>query len=90
MHKSLRRRANAFHLADLSQARTAALVRTKFVGINSAQHPITIADYGKSLLLKRGQVTKISFKADKAGVFAIRCATHQPSMVGELVVLPRK
>ncbi len=65
-------------------------VTLEFVGINGAQHPITIADYGKSLLLKRGQVTKISFKADKAGVFAIRCATHQPSMVGELVVLPRK
>jgi plastocyanin len=59
-------------------------VTLEFVGINGAQHPITIAD------LKRGQVTKISFKADKAGVFAIRCATHQPSMVGELVVLPRK
>lgn len=65
-------------------------VTLEFVGINGAQHPITIAGYDKSLLLKRGQVGRINFKADKAGVFAIGCATHQPSMVGELVVLPRK
>ena len=40
--------------------------------------------------LKRGHVTKISFKADKAGVFPIECHTHTPSMRAELVVLPRK
>jgi len=65
-------------------------VTLEFVGINGAQHPITIAGYDKALLLKRGQVTRISFNADKAGVFAIGRATHLPSMVGELVVLPRK
>jgi hypothetical protein len=35
-------------------------------------------------------VTKISFKADKAGLFAIQCGTHKLSMVAELVALPRK
>lgn len=61
-----------------------------FVGINGESHPTTIAGYNKSFVLKRGQVTKINFKADKAGVFPIQCATHKPSMVSELVVLPRK
>jgi plastocyanin len=65
-------------------------VTLEFVGINGANHPTTISGYNKSFELKRGQVTRISFKADKAGVFPIECATHKPSMVSELVVLPRK
>ena len=65
-------------------------VTLEFVGINGASHPTTISGYHKSFVLKRGQVTRIAFKADKAGVFPIECATHKPSMVGELIVLPRK
>ena len=60
----------------------------EFAGINGKSHPITIAGYDKSFELKRGHVTKISFKADKAGVFPIECGTHKPSMRAELVVLP--
>jgi hypothetical protein len=65
-------------------------VTLEFVGINGANHPTTIAGYDKSFVLKRGQVTKINFKADKAGLFAIQCGTHKPTMAAELVVLPRK
>ena len=65
-------------------------VTLEFVGINGANHPTTIAGYDKSFVLKRGQVTKISFKADKPGLFSIQCGTHQPSMAAELIVLPRK
>jgi nitrous oxide reductase len=65
-------------------------VTLEFVGINGASHPTTIVGYDKSFVLKRGQVTKISFKADKTGLFAIQCGTHKPSMAAELVVLPRK
>ena len=65
-------------------------VTLEFVGINGATHPTTIAGYDKSFVLQRGQVTKISFKADKPGLFSIQCGTHKPSMAAELVVLPRK
>ena len=65
-------------------------VTLEFVGINGASHPITIAGYDKSFELKRGQVTLVSFTADKAGVFPIVCATHHPTMVAELVVTARK
>ena len=65
-------------------------VTLEFVGINGAHHPTTIAGYDKSFVLNRGQVTKISLKADKAGSFAIQCGVHKPSMVAELIVLPRK
>ncbi len=64
-------------------------VTLEFVGINGASHPTTIAGYNKTFELKRGQVTRVHFKADKAGVFPIQCATHKPSMVSELIVLPR-
>jgi hypothetical protein len=65
-------------------------VTLDFVGVNGRNHPTTIAGYDKSFVLERGHVTRISFKADKAGVFAIQCGTHAPSMRAELVVLPRK
>src|SRR5260370_38199263 len=65
-------------------------VTLEFAGINCKSHPITIAGYDKSFELRRGHVTKISFKADKAGGFPIECGTHTPSMRAELVVLPRR
>jgi plastocyanin len=65
-------------------------VTLEFVGVNGASHPITIDGYGKSFELKRGQSTRVSFTADKAGVFPIVCATHHPTMVAELIVAAKK
>ena len=64
-------------------------VTLEFVGINGASHPTEIQGLGKSFTLKRGQVTRVEFKADRPGVFPIVCGTHHPSMRGEIVVLPR-
>ena len=60
-----------------------------FVGINGASHPTEIRGLGKTFSLKRGQVLRVEFKADKPGVYPVICTTHQPSMRGEIVVLPR-
>ena len=60
-----------------------------FVGINGAAHPTEIKGLGKTFTLKRGQVTRVEFKADKPGVYPVVCTTHAPSMRGEIVVLPR-
>lgn len=65
-------------------------VTLEFVGINGAVHPGTITGYNIPINVMRGQVTKVTFKADKAGVFPIECPVHHPSMRGELVVLPRR
>src|SRR4029453_9176415 len=65
-------------------------VTLEFVGINGASHPTTIAGYNRSFELKRAQAIRITFKAEKVGLFPIQCATHKPSMVSELIVLPRK
>mgnify|MGYP003394295011 CR=1 FL=1 len=65
-------------------------VTLEFVGINGAAHSTTIAAFGQSFVVKRGQAHRITFTADKAGVFGILCSTHKPSMSGELVVMPKR
>lgn len=65
-------------------------VTLEFVGINGASHPTTIEAYGRVFELKRGHVHKVSFTADKPGRHSIICATHQPTMVSELIVTPKK
>jgi plastocyanin len=57
-----------------------------FIGINGASHPTTVSRYGKSFILERGHVNRVTFVADKPSVFPIVCATHTPSMRAELVV----
>jgi plastocyanin len=65
-------------------------VTLEFVGINGAAHPTTIAAFGQTFVVNRGEARRITFTADKAGIFGIICSTHQPSMSGELVVLPKR
>lgn len=65
-------------------------VTLEFVGINGSSHATTIAAFGQSFLVKRGEANRVTFVADKAGIFGITCSTHQPSMSGELIVLPKR
>ena len=65
-------------------------VTLEFVGINGASHPISISGYDKSFELKRGQSTRVTFTADKSGIFPIVCATHHPTMVAELIVAAKR
>lgn len=65
-------------------------VTLEFVGINGAAHPTTIAAFGQTFTVKRGQAHRITFTADKVGIFGIICSTHGPSMSGELVVMPKR
>jgi plastocyanin len=65
-------------------------VTLEFVGINGAAHPTTITAFGQAFTVKRGQAHRVTFKADKAGIFGITCGTHKPSMAGELIVMPKR
>lgn len=65
-------------------------VTLEFVGINGASHPVTIEAYGQTFELKRGEVHKVTFVADKPGRHSIICASHVPTMVSELIVNPKK
>ncbi|HLE77829.1 MAG TPA: hypothetical protein VJA65_05410 [bacterium] len=70
-------------------AREGEQVTFEIIGINGAEHTSTLPPFVKSFTVKRGQITRVSFTANRAGVFPIICGNHQPSMTGYLVVLPR-
>jgi plastocyanin len=63
-------------------------VTLEILGVNGTEHPTVIEGYDVSFTVKRGQLTTVTFTADKAGVFQFRCGVHQSSMVGDLIVLP--
>ncbi len=64
-------------------------VTLEFVGINGANHPVTIDAYGQTFELKRGHINKVTFTADKPGRHSIVCSAHLPTMVSELIVTPK-
>ena len=62
-------------------------VELKIWGVNGAKHTTTIEGYEKAFVVKRGELTTITFKADKPGIFRIICHDHLPSMETQLLVL---
>lgn len=65
-------------------------VTLEIIGINGKEHPFTIEGYWLNGVVRRGQLTRLTFSADKAGIFKIICRTHSPSMQADLVVLANK
>ncbi|MEE9236822.1 MAG: hypothetical protein V3U52_03430 [Thermoplasmata archaeon] len=59
-----------------------------FLGINGGSgHPTTIENYvTQSFTFMRNQTVTKEFVADEAGVFAITCSRHQPTMNAYLIV----
>jgi plastocyanin len=64
-------------------------VTLEIIGINGKEHVSTIPGFVPSFTVRRGQITRASFTANRAGIFPIVCVSHQPTMTGYLVVLPR-
>ncbi len=65
-------------------------VTLEIVGINGNVHAVHIDTYHpEHFVVKRGEVTRIQFTADTPGIFKIHCRNHEPTMEGQLVVLPR-
>lgn len=65
-------------------------VTLEILGINGDEHPFTIEGYWISDVVRRGQITRVNFTADKAGIFKIICRKHAPAMQADLVVLESK
>ncbi len=65
------------------------IVTLEIIGINGQAHPFAVEGYDVSGVVRRGEVTRVTFTADKAGTFRFFCAVHQPPRQGELVVLAR-
>jgi plastocyanin len=66
-------------------------VTLEIIGINGAEHTSFIEGINvPAFNVKRGQISLVNFRAARAGFYRIVCSSHLPSMVGYLVVLPRR
>lgn len=63
------------------------IVTLEILGINGAEHPFTIEGYDVSGVVTRGAITRVTFTADKPGIFRVICGKHLPGMTADLVVL---
>lgn len=72
-------------------AYTGEKVTLEIIGINGAEHIAALPPFVKgSFTVRRGQLTRVTFTADRPGLFPILCVSHQPTMTGYLLVLPKQ
>ena len=64
-------------------------VTLEIAGINGKEHPFHLEGYDVSGNVKRGEITRVTFIADKAGIFKLVCEIHKPTMEADIVVLKR-
>lgn len=67
-------------------------VTLKITGVNGASHPFVIEGLNIEGEVKKGEVTEVTFKADKSGIYQIICMahpdlTHNGPMIGYIVIL---
>lgn len=66
-------------------------VTLEIVGINGAEHTGFIEGINiPAFTVKRGQITTVNFRATRPGFYRVVCSSHLPTMVGYLVVLPKR
>ena len=63
------------------------VVTLEIVGINGKEHQFSVEGYDVAGVVKRGEITRVTFTANKAGIFRITCGLHLPTMTADLVVL---
>ena len=62
-------------------------VMLKLINRHTDEHGYEIAAYGIKEVVQANQSKDVSFKADKAGVYPIKCHLHPAHVVGQLLVL---
>ena len=63
-------------------------VTLHFADVQGAHYTIAVDGVG-SFPISRGQIHTVSFTADKVGIINYSSPDHKPSVVGQIVVLPR-
>lgn len=64
-------------------------VALTFIGVQGPAHRIEVEGQGEPFTLRRGEIRTVSFTVETPGTIAYRSLDRLPSMVGEVVVLPR-
>lgn len=62
-------------------------LKLKLINRHADEHGYEIAAFGVKEVVPGNQSKDISFKADKAGIYPIKCHLHPAHVVGQLVVL---
>ena len=62
-------------------------VKLRLINKLEAEHGFKIAAFGIESVVQGESAEKVSFTADKAGIFPISCQLHPPHVSGQLVVL---
>jgi len=60
-----------------------------FLAVQGTSHAISVEGYIDTFVLKRGELKTVSFTAKQVGTIDFVCSNHQPSMRGQILVLPR-
>ena len=68
-------------------ARKGDSVALKLINRHADEHGYEIAAYGIKEVVPGNGTKDVSFKADKAGIFPIKCHLHPAHVVGQLLVL---
>jgi plastocyanin len=64
-------------------------VTLNILGVNGRAHNISVNGYAEPFELHRGELKTVTFTADRAGTIDFICRIHQPTMHGQIIVLPR-
>jgi plastocyanin len=64
-------------------------VTLNILGVNGDLHDISVIGYVEQFELHRGELKIVTFTADRAGTIDFICSIHQPTMHGQILVLPR-
>jgi nitrosocyanin len=62
-------------------------VTLKLINRHADEHGYEIAAFNVKEVVDGNKATDVSFKADKSGIFPIKCHLHPAHVVGQLVVL---
>jgi len=68
-------------------ARKGDVIKLKLINRHADEHGYEIAAFAVKEVVPGNGTKDISFKADKAGIFPIKCQLHPAHVVGQLVVL---
>lgn len=64
-------------------------VTLNILGVRGSVHNISLSGYVDEFELHRGELRTVTFTADRAGTIDFICSIHQPTMHGQILVLPR-
>lgn len=68
-------------------AKKGDVVKLRLINRHTEEHGYEIAAYGIKEVVDANKTRDVTFTADRAGIFPIKCHLHPAHVVGQLVVL---